>query len=56
MGVLGGSAVMGRFAAWETDQPDDNASPRCAVARDRMAGLWHDTSCDTPNDYVCERY
>jgi len=55
-GILGGSAVGGVFAAWEADQPDDNGPPSCAVARDRMMGLWHDTSCTTPNDYVCERY
>jgi len=55
-GLLGGSAVGGVFAAWEADQPDDNMAPSCAAARDRMMGLWHDTSCTTPNDYVCERY
>ncbi|MCB9597150.1 MAG: hypothetical protein H6719_30785 [Sandaracinaceae bacterium] len=55
-GLLGGSAIDGRFAAWESDQPDDDAAPRCAVARAREMGLWQDTSCDTGNDYVCERY
>ncbi len=55
-GTLGGSAIGGIFAAWETDQPDDDAAPRCAVARARMMGRWHDTSCDTPDQYVCERY
>lgn len=55
-GTLGGSAVDGIFAAWEMDQPDDDAPPSCAMARDRMSGRWHDTSCSTTNDYVCERY
>ena len=55
-GVLGGSAVEGRYTGWESDKPDSNTAPRCTVARSREMGRWYDASCDTAQAYVCERY
>ncbi|HJL17539.1 MAG TPA: MopE-related protein [Sandaracinaceae bacterium LLY-WYZ-13_1] len=55
-GVLGGSAIDGLFAAWESDQPNDDTQPACGRLRELEEGRWHDTDCATEEDYVCELY
>ena len=53
-GDEGGAPVGGRFANWESGEPNDDGTEDCAEMKGN--GQWNDTGCGDGQRFACERY